>query len=648
MGKLLIFIGLLILAYVLLSGAGQQMLSVPSVDDQRIAGERMLQDAQRYARGTETAIAALGESRAYELLQQSIAKTERAADYQATQAAFSIRQTEAAIQKTAVVEDARGTQAAQQTATVQAVVHELTREAGYLQLTADAAQIANYQTQVAIEARSTSLTLQREEAVNAVMAWLPIGLQIITYSIAAAILLLLALAVRRMPRSYRKGTILAYPHGIVDPERSTGPVVPVDNGRPQVPAPSQDPHQPQVTARAQAIEALKSAPPGRTPPPAVFRPGEAPQISSGNAPLSAPWREIESRSPGKFLLGYDPNARDASGRPLKIEADPTAAAPHLLMAGTTGSGKTRLGLRPLITQALGDGYQVIILDRSGVDYDVFSDSRNAKLIRVDDKPEMIAEYLRRIYGEIQHRMSLLSLARASTWTRLPNAGPGILVVVDEFATLGEHLRSIDPSLREELWAAARNIAGEGRKTGVVLAIALQNPSRDNIDMSLRRQCTRIAFRVQDRDASQIVLGAVGAEQLPQGHFMTVVNGLQHGVGFHPSDDDIMRYLARHQAPALPAPDWLDVESRTVQHDPIEDTQPVRVRSNGSVSAETMLIAEQIRETWEGGGSKRAMARAAGLEYAGSSAAKIDKAIAYCEQYFATTTTANAPHMADVE
>jgi hypothetical protein len=642
-----IFLIVVLILVMLLASAGVidlNSLSAPSPDDQLIAGERMIEDAQRYARGTATAVAAIGESRAYDLLQQSIVKTEQAGSTYATGTAV-------AVQKTAVVADAQATQASMQTATVQAAVHEITRAAGYLQLTREAAGIANYQTQVAIESRSTMLTLQREEATNAVMAWLPVGIKVIVFALAAGIIALMAVAVARMPRAMDKGKVYAYPHGMVDPERSTGPVISVIKGRPQIPPASTDPYQAQVTARAQAIAALGAAPQGRTPPPALFRPDAAPaQISSGNAPSSSPWRAIEERTRGKFLLGYDPNAKDPNtGRPMRIEADPNGPAPHLLMAGTTGSGKTWLGLRPLITQALGDGYQVIVLNPSAQDYDVFLDSKNARLIHPDDRPELVAEYLRRVYGEMQHREQLLKLASASTWNRMANPFPGMLVVIDEFANLSDSLRSIDPSLREELWNAAIQVANAGRKVGVTLAIALQDPSRKNIGMSLRRQFTRVAFKVQDRDASQIVLGSVGAEKLPEGHFLTIVNGLQHGIGFKPSDDDIMRYLAHHAAPKLDPPVWLDVESHTVpQHDPIEDTQPIRVWP-AFVSAETINLADQIRETWAAGGSKRAMAKAAGGEYAGSFSGKIDKAIEYCEQYYtdnATTTTDDAPHMGD--
>ena len=101
----------------------------------------------------------------------------------------------------------------------------------------------------------------------------------------------------------------------------------------------------------------------------------------------------------------------------------------------------------------------------------------------------------------------------------------------------------------------------------------------------------------------------------------------------------MRYLAHHAAPALDPPTWLDVQSRTV-----EDTQPIRITpGNGFVSAETIVLAETIRETWQQGESKNKMAQMAGFpQYGGSYKGKIDRAIEYCEQYFSTTTTPNTP------
>ena len=117
----------------------------------------------------------------------------------------------------------------------------------------------------------------------------------------------------------------------------------------------------------------------------------------------------------------------------------------------------------------------------------------------------VTDYMLTVCIQLQERLRTLSAAGASTWERMPNPGPYLMVVIDELASLSETLKLDSPGCAE-FWTATRRVASEGRKAGVLLAIALQNPSRENVDMSLRRLCTRVVFRVQDRDASQIVLG----------------------------------------------------------------------------------------------------------------------------------------------
>ncbi len=87
--------------------------------------------------------------------------------------------------------------------------------------------------------------------------------------------------------------------------------------------------------------------------------------------------------------------------------------PHWLMAGMTGSGKTRYGLRPLITSALADGWQVVIYDRSGLDFLSFQDPPNAHTMLLPDAQEAIG-YLAVLYEVIQQRLTYLRQHRAST------------------------------------------------------------------------------------------------------------------------------------------------------------------------------------------------------------------------------------------
>lgn len=142
----------------------------------------------------------------------------------------------------------------------------------------------------------------------------------------------------------------------------------------------------------------------------------------------------------------------------------------------------------------------------------------------------------------------------STWERLSgNPDPRILAVLDEFANLADALPGRE---RDELWRAARMIAAEGRKAGVHLALALQDPTHKSLDLRIRRNCLPISFKVKDQDASRVVLGRSGAEKLEPRHFLTVMNHLVEGVAFAPADEEIEQLLmSRPVAPFAPPP-WL--------------------------------------------------------------------------------------------
>jgi DNA segregation ATPase FtsK/SpoIIIE-like protein len=235
-----------------------------------------------------------------------------------------------------------------------------------------------------------------------------------------------------------------------------------------------------------------------------------------------------------------------------LVADPEAY-PHLLMAGTSGSGKTHYGLRPLIASALTSGWQVMIYDRSGLDFLPFQHHPNAHTVLLSE-PAVAIEQLALLYEEIQQRFTVLRDSGTSTWGRLPQPpAPRTLAVLDEFANLADALPNPQ---REELWRFARMIAAEGRKAGIHLALALQDPTHRSLDLRIRRNCLPLSFRVKDSDASRVVLGAAGAEQLPPRHFLTVMDNLVRGVAFAPSDEEIEAFLSARPRPPYPTPAWL--------------------------------------------------------------------------------------------
>lgn len=285
-----------------------------------------------------------------------------------------------------------------------------------------------------------------------------------------------------------------------------------------------------------------------TPEPSQALAISAPAVITNNLPAVAPWDVITAEWRGGDL-------------PLGIGADgalimtPFDTIPHLLYAGASGSGKSRYGLRALVACALASGrWRVTLLDKTGVDFGPHTQAENCHYSQVDHRsPESAAEILRRVYDEIIRRQGVLAQAGASTWERY-DAGPLELVVIDEFSSLAD---LCDAAGRAELWKWARLIAAEGRKSGVMLALALQDPTARSIDLRIRRNCRPVAFRVREPETSRLVLGARGAEALAMGQFLTVFGAdMLAGVGFAPTDNQITDLIQAANVPNLGAPEWI--------------------------------------------------------------------------------------------
>ena len=119
-------------------------------------------------------------------------------------------------------------------------------------------------------------------------------------------------------------------------------------------------------------------------------------------PTEASWDRLGREWQGQGLpLGM--------GRRGLLIAD-SESYPHLLMAGTSGSGKIRFGLRPLISSALAAGWQVAIFDRSGLDFLPFLAHPNAHTVL--PHPGDATIHLGQLYELIRRSVRLLRVTNA--------------------------------------------------------------------------------------------------------------------------------------------------------------------------------------------------------------------------------------------
>ncbi len=215
-------------------------------------------------------------------------------------------------------------------------------------------------------------------------------------------------------------------------------------------------------------------------------------------------------SPLAIALG-----RDVSGNPLVADL---ARMPHLLVAGTTGSGKSVCLTALAACLAMNNSPEELRL--------VMIDSKMVELIRFNGLPHLYGKVetdIQRILGvlrwvvvEMEHRYQLLEAAKARDVDaynrRLQRRKdvqplPRIVVMIDELADL---MMSAPDQTEHNLV----RLAQMARATGIHLVVATQRPSTDVVTGLIKANFpARIAFAVASGVDSRVILDLPGAETL---------------------------------------------------------------------------------------------------------------------------------------
>ena len=195
-----------------------------------------------------------------------------------------------------------------------------------------------------------------------------------------------------------------------------------------------------------------------------------------------------------------------------MELDLVRDGPHMLVAGTTGAGKSEF-LRTLVA-ALSSNHSpddlvfVLIDYKGGSAFDACAALPHVVGMVTDLDNHLAERALISLEAELQHRERVLRDAAVSDISGLRGAGarlPRLVVVIDEFATLRAELPDFVTSLI--------GIAQRGRSLGVHLVLATQRPS-GAVDANIRANTNlRIALRVQDAADSTDVIGGKDAADI---------------------------------------------------------------------------------------------------------------------------------------
>ena len=233
---------------------------------------------------------------------------------------------------------------------------------------------------------------------------------------------------------------------------------------------------------------------------------------------SEAWRESQADIP--IILG-----KDVSG---KVMIADLAKAPHLLIAGSTGSGRYEC-MNTLIMSLLFKfspfDLKLILVDQKFIDLEMYRHLPHL-ITPVMNDPKKVLLALRWGVNEMEHRYQMLAKVKAKNLNAfnsrppdpepvydengdlIPPKLPLLVIIIDELADI---MMTEDKS---DVEASICRIAQKGHAVGLHLVIATQTPRKDIITGMIKANLpTKIAFKVSTVMDSRLILNALGAEKL---------------------------------------------------------------------------------------------------------------------------------------
>lgn len=232
---------------------------------------------------------------------------------------------------------------------------------------------------------------------------------------------------------------------------------------------------------------------------------------------SSSWKNNSSEIP--IVLG-----KNVAGHPVILDL---ARAPHLLIAGATGSGKS-VCVNTLIMSILykfsPDELRLIMVDPKVVEFEMYKALPHLITPIVND-PKKVPVALRWAINEMERRYKVLAKSRVKNLegfnnrpiaqepvmddegNPIPNKLPFVVIIIDELA-------DIMMVAKADVETSIARIAQKARAVGIHLVLATQRPSVQIITGVIKANLpTRIAFRVTSVTDSRVILDHKGAETL---------------------------------------------------------------------------------------------------------------------------------------
>jgi DNA segregation ATPase FtsK/SpoIIIE, S-DNA-T family len=296
----------------------------------------------------------------------------------------------------------------------------------------------------------------------------------------------------------------------------------------------------------------------------------------------------EGWSPLTVWLG-----KDISGKAIGADL---AKMPHLLVAGTTGAGKSACVnsmLSSVLMRATPHEVRLVLVDPKQVELNHY-ESIPHLLTPVITNPKVAANALQNLVKEMELRYGIMALARTRSLPELnkvresrgESTFPYILCVIDELADL----MMIAPADVED---SIIRLAQKARAVGIHLVLATQSPRVDVITGMIKANVpSRIAFAVSSQTDSRVILDQGGAESLlGQGDMLfspVGTNKLQRIQGAYIDEEQIAEITESWRKQGEP-----ELREELLEEVEPEDEAPSKDEDDGFDPDEDPLLEEAI-------------------------------------------------------
>ena len=326
--------------------------------------------------------------------------------------------------------------------------------------------------------------------------------------------------------------------------------------------------------------------------------------------------------------------KDIIGNPVSLNL---ADMPHVLISGTTGSGKS-VCLNSMILSMVSkygpDQLRFVIVDPKQVDFEPFRDLPHMMFNTIiDNNLALCNSMLTWAVDEMEKRYAILKASKSKNigdYNRRAVQNkerimPRIVIIIDEFADL---MMRDKKGIGEKICLLAQ----KSRAAGIHLVLAAQRPSADVVNGPIKANLpARLVFRASSHIDSSVSLGETGAEKLlGKGDCLYKTGGMlntERAMGAFVSDDelyDIVEYVSKNNVAYYDHNAWAKIKSR-IEADSVDSStttpssagggSPVTVREGVMINGVPEVYVKAMKVGFDYGGiSTSSLQRRLGLGY----------------------------------